>query len=257
METYYSPDTNGHGIIQIVSNRGSPTVRLVAGLAVTLSAVGLYSAYTIYQLHGLQELQANTIDRNRTDSLLLLRIQNDLNLLALAMRDMLDGTEPYPLTAYQAQCNRIRADLTDALAKSDRRSYLTASAAQFWDALDRVFQMDRAGKGKEARVLVRLSLQARQETLSTAVARLLVQNNETEKAAADRTQAIYARAERNVYLFLAAMLILILFTSLYVVQSNRRLFEQVAALSELRSEAGAAIDFHAGEHLSLDLARTA
>ena len=223
----------------LMSNGRSPTVRLVAGLAVTLTAVGLYSAYTIVQLHGLEELQANTIDRNRTDSLLLLRIQNNLNSLAIAMRDMLDGTEPYPLTAWQAQCNRIRADLTDALAKEEQYSpgsYLTASAAQFWDALDRVFQMDRAGQEKEARSLVRLSLQARQETLSTAVARLLVQNNETEKAAADRTAGIYARAERNVYVFLAAMLVLILFTSLYVVQSNRRLFEQVAALSDLRSE---------------------
>src|SRR5207248_4788397 len=43
-------------------------------------------------------------------------------------------------------------------------------------------------------------------------------------------------AERNVYLFLAAMLILISLTSLYLVQSNRRMFEQVAALSERRSE---------------------
>ena len=42
--------------------------------------------------------------------------------------------------------------------------------------------------------------------------------------------------ERNVYLFLAAMLIVVLLTSLYLVQYNRRLFDQVAALSERRSE---------------------
>ena len=42
--------------------------------------------------------------------------------------------------------------------------------------------------------------------------------------------------ERNVYLFLAAMLVLILLTSLYLVSYNRRLFREVAALSARRSE---------------------
>ena len=42
--------------------------------------------------------------------------------------------------------------------------------------------------------------------------------------------------ERNVYVFLAAMLVVIVLTSLYLVQYNRRMFDQVAALSERRSE---------------------
>ena len=45
----------------------TPTFRLLAGLAVTLSAVAVYSAYTVYQLRALERLQAATIDRNRTD----------------------------------------------------------------------------------------------------------------------------------------------------------------------------------------------
>jgi hypothetical protein len=84
------------------------------GLAVTLSAVALYSGYTIVQMRGLRRLQTQSIDRNRTDSLLLLRIQNNLNSLGLAMRDMLDADEPYPLTAWQGQFRRIRVDLEDA-----------------------------------------------------------------------------------------------------------------------------------------------
>jgi signal transduction histidine kinase len=68
------------------------------------------------------------------------------------------------------------------------------------------------------------------------VAQLLKANNEAEQEASVRVQGIYARVKRNVYWFLAAMLVLILFTSLYLVQSNRRLFERVAALSERRSE---------------------
>jgi signal transduction histidine kinase len=226
--------------------RKSPTIRLLVGLAVTLLAVILYSGYTVIQLHNLEHLQADTIDRNRADSLLLLRIQNDLNSLALAMRDMAEGTEPYPLTAWKAQLQRIRADLEDAIrreaalsnlgASQEQVTYLKTSVEQFWDAVGRVFSMAEAGQEPEARSLVRLSLQARQEALSTTVARLLVQNNETEQEAATRIRAVYAGAERNLYLFVAAMLPFILLTSLYLVQYNRRLFREEAALSERRSE---------------------
>jgi signal transduction histidine kinase len=228
------------------TQRRSPTVRLLAGLAVTLSAVALYSGYTVRQLHGLEQLQAGIIDRNRADSLLLLRIQNNLNSLGLAMRDMLDGSEPYPLTAWQAQLRRIRTDLEDAVARearysslpadAEQKQYLTGSVQQFWDALGRIFELAGSGKPAEARALIRLSLQARQEALSSAVARLLVQNNETEQQAASRVHEVYAGVERNVYLFVAAMLALILLTSLYLVHYNRRLFQEVDDLSGRRSE---------------------
>ena len=178
------------------------------------------------------------------DSLLLLRIQNGLNSLGLTMRDMLDASEPYPLTAWQGQLKRIRFDLEDALAREEKvspesggqRRYLVASVAQFWDASDRILALAQGGQEEEARTRIRLSLQARQATLATSVARLLVQNNESEQQAAAQAQAIYARAERNVYLFLAAMLVLVVATSLYLVQDNRRMFDRVAALSERRSE---------------------
>jgi signal transduction histidine kinase len=229
-----------------MSQPRSPTVRLLAGLAITLSAVALYSGYTVMQLRGLERLQAGIIDRNRADSLLLLRIQNNLNSLGLAMRDMLEGSEPYPLTAWQAQFRRLRTDLEDAIAReaqlspldrdAEQRRYLSDSLGQFWDALDRIFALARSGQEAEARTLIRLSLQARQEALGTAVARLLVQNNETEQQAGARIRAVYAGVERNVYLFVAAMLVLILLTSLYLVHYNRRLFQEVAVLSARRSE---------------------
>src|SRR3954471_11243986 len=131
----------------------SPTLRLLAGLLITLSAVALYSGYTVKQLHDLEQLQGGIIDRNRADSLLLLRIQNNLNSLGLAMRDMLEGSEPYPLTAWQGQFRRVRTDLEDAIAResqfspldrdAEQRKYLTDSLSQFWDALDRIFALAR------------------------------------------------------------------------------------------------------------------
>ena len=224
----------------------SPTFRLLAGLTITLVAVGIYSGYTIVQLRSLRELQTRTIDRNRTDTLLLLRIQNGLNSLALTMRDMVDSEEPYPLTAWQPQFRRIRSDLEDALAREEKfslldespeqRRYMTESFRQFWDALARIFDLAQSGQVEEARARIRMSLQARQAALSTAVSRLLIANNASEQAASERTQQLYDGVERNVYVFLAAMLVVIVLTSLYLVQYNRRLFEQVASLSQKRGE---------------------
>ena len=205
-----------------------------------------YSLYITTQISGLRELQNDFAGRNRKDSLQLLRIQNDLNLIALAMRDMLDNDEPYPLTAWESQFQRIRADLDDALQREEQaavvqqtpeqRQFLSNAVAQFWDAADRTFALARDGNENDARAQIRLSLQARQAALSTSVARLLVQNNESEEQAALRVGQIYDRVQRQVYVFLAGILTAILLTSLYLIQSNRRLFEQLAILSEQRSE---------------------
>ncbi|MGA6985092.1 MAG: ATP-binding protein [Terriglobales bacterium] len=224
----------------------SPTPKLFVGLIITLAAVVAYSGYITRQISGLRELQNNLVDRNRKDSLQLLRIQNDLNSLALAMRDMLDNDEPYPLTAWSAQFQRVRTDLDDALRREqqvapvnrtpEQEQYLENSVAQFWDAADRTFALAHDPNQTEARTQIRISLRARQEALSTAVSRLLVQNNESEEQAALRIAQIYDRVQRQVYLFLTATLIAILFTSLYLIRSNRQLFAQLAALSEQRSE---------------------
>jgi signal transduction histidine kinase len=205
-----------------------------------------YSGYITRQISGLRELQSNLVDRNRKDSLQLLRIQNDLNSLGLAMRDMLDNDEPYPLTAWSAQFQRVRTDLDDALRRErqvapvnrtpEQEQYLENSLAQFWGAADRIFALALDPNQTEARTQIRVSLRARQEALSTAVSRLLVQNNESEEQAALRIAQIYDRVQRQVYLFLAATLIAILFTSFYLIRSNRRLFAQLATLSEQRSE---------------------
>jgi len=216
------------------------------GLVITLAAVLAYASYITVQLAGLRKLQSEMVDRNRKDSLLLLRIQNDLNSIALAMRDMLDTTEPYPLTAWSAQFDRIHQDLDaglkleESLAVVNRtpeqRQYLTQSVAQFWDAVNRMFALAQSGKEAEAREQIRLSLQARQQALSTAVSRLLVENNEGEEQAAARIAKIYDGVQRQLYIFLAATLIAIVATSLYLIRSNRQIFARLAELSDQRSE---------------------
>jgi len=229
----------------------SPTTPLYIGLVITLVAVVAYSAYVAKQISGLRQLQNNLIDRNRKDSLQLLRIQNELNSLGLTMRDMLD-TDPldrnqqYPLTAWQPQFQRMRVDLDDAFRReqqvapegrtADQQHYLQSSLAQFWDATARIFDLARNGKQSEAREQIRLSLQARLAALSTDVARLLVQNNESEERAATQVTEIYDRVERQAYVFLIGTLIAIILTSLYLIRSNRLIFNQLAVLSEQRSD---------------------
>jgi signal transduction histidine kinase len=224
----------------------SPTTALLLGLILTLAAVVADSWYVTRQIAGLRVLQTDLVDRSRKNSLQLLRVQNDLNQLGLAMRDMLDSDEPYPLTAWTAQFQRIRTDLDAALRSEqevavsrrtpEQRAYLESSLAQFWDATDRIFALAASGQDAEARAQIRLSLQARQAALGTSVARLLRENNEAEEAAAVRVQEIYGQVQRQVYLFLAATFIAIALTSLYLIRSNRTLFARLALLSNQRRE---------------------
>ena len=134
-----------------LSSQRSPTTGLLFGLIITLAAVLAYASYITVQLSGLRRLQSDMVDRNRKDSLQLLRIQNDLNSIALAMRDMLDAAEPYPLTAWAAQFDRIHEDLDAGLQLEEKfaganrtpeqRLYLNQSLAQFWDAVNRMFAL--------------------------------------------------------------------------------------------------------------------
>ncbi len=224
----------------------APTRGLYLGLIITLIAVLAYAAYITMQFAGIRKLQSEMVDRNRRDSLQLLRIQNDLNSIGLAMRDMLDAGDPYPLNAWSAQFDRIRNDLQVALQQeeslseaartSDQRRYLSQSLNQFWDASDRMFTLAQGGSDELARNQIRDTLQPRQAALSSAVSRLLVQNNEGEQQAEASISQIYDRVQRQLYFFLGGILLAIIPTSLYLIRYNRRIFAHVAELSSQRSE---------------------
>src|SRR5437899_7642809 len=85
---------------------------------------------------------------------------------------------------------KLEESLAGANRTPDQRRYLSQSVAQFWDAVNRMFALAQNGKESEAREQIRLSLQARQQALSTAVSRLLVENNEGEEQAAARIAQI-------------------------------------------------------------------
>jgi signal transduction histidine kinase len=228
-----------------VSAHRSPAPALLFGLILTLATVVAYSFSISARISDLRRLEADLGDRNRRATLQLLRIQNDLNQITLAMRDMLDPSSG-PLTEWAPRVDRLRADLDDALALESQVAVaprpqaqaraLSDSVAQFWTATDRVFALAARGRDAEARTEIRQSLQARQSDLSTAIGLLLLQNNESEAATAERVQGIYADVQRQVYWFLSATLIVIAATGLYVIHTNRQLFSRLAALSDERRE---------------------
>ncbi len=230
-----------------MSQGRSPTVRLLAGLVITLSAVALYSGYTVMQLRGLERLQGGIIDRNRADSLLLLRIQNNLNSIGLAMRDMLDGSEPYPLTAWQGQFRRIRTDLEDALAREAQSSPLNGRrrTAQVPERLAgpvlgcfgphlRAGAERSGGRGPHFDPAIAAGPPGgnrhRRRTAAGA---------EQRKRAAGRgshPRRLCAVWSGTFTCSWRPCWWCIVLTSLYLVQYNRRMFQEVAALSARRSE---------------------
>lgn len=223
----------------------SPAGPLIAGLAITLAVVAAFCFYALYQIAGLRALQNETIERSRKDSLQLLRIQNDLSALGLAMRDMLNGGEPYPLYAWAAQFDRIRKDMNDAIRlegeltrfpnHSERETYFKQSLSQFWISADQVFTLARENQEARARDLVETSVEAQQASLVNAVSRLLVENNEAQQRTATQVGAIYDGVEKQIYLLFGVALVAIAFTSLTLIRENRTIFHRMEQLSEQRS----------------------
>jgi signal transduction histidine kinase len=222
----------------------SPTARLLLGLLVTLGAVTGFSSYALFQLTRLEALQNHTIDLNRHDSLLLLRIQNDINMVGLKLRDMTQPSHAGGIYTYRDQFALVKQDLNRSLQSEARLTQLSRPAPyhrelmksldQFWATSDNVFT--EAGQGHEAaaHTLVASQLSDQQTELANFVSRLLERNTEEEARADEKIASIYTGVERDIYAFLAATIFAIAATSLYLIYSNRRIFEKLESLSKQR-----------------------
>ncbi len=224
--------------------KSSPTIRLLLGLLITLAAVTGFSSYALYQLARLQVLQHETIDLNRHDSLLLLRIQNDVGRIGVKLRDMTQASHPGGIYKYHDQFAHVKDDLNQALQMDARltrlsrpepnRLGLITSLNQFWRTSDDVFR--EAGQGHEAAAskLVTTHLSEQQADLADRVSKLLERNTEDEAKADTKVTSIYNGVESDIYAFLAATIFAIAVTSLYLIYSNRKIFEKLESLSKQR-----------------------
>jgi signal transduction histidine kinase len=203
-----------------------------------------FSWYALYQLSGLRKLQTQTIDLNRHDSLLLLRVQNDLNSVGLRLRDMTELPQPSGIAAYRSDFASLREDLEEAIEaeaklepvtrRAGQQAELVSALKQFWQLTDQVFMQARLGHEAAARRLALTQLSPQQSALAARVSSLLERNNEAEERADVKVASIYEGVEGDIYAFLAATMIAIAATSLYLIYSNRRMFEQIQLLSKQR-----------------------
>jgi signal transduction histidine kinase len=222
----------------------SPTIRLLFGLLITLAAVLGFSWYSLHQVNGLRTLQTDTIDLDRHDSLLLLRVQNDVDTAGLEIRDMIQSESNTPISAYRTEFDHLRADLQDAIdaearlapltRRADKQAELVDALQRFWRSSDQVFAAASAGREAAARRLASTELFPGQATLASRVSRILERNNAAEEQADRKVAAIYDGVERDVYAFLVATILAIVITSLYLIYSNRKIFEQLESLSRQR-----------------------
>ena len=135
--------------------RRSPVRLLIVGLALALLTVASVGGYTIWEIRRLRDEQTAISERNRRDSLQLLRIQNDLASLAFLMRDMADRVEPYPMRDWYPAFDRLKRDLDEALEQEralapaartpEQQARLDQAVSTYWTTLDRVFGLARAG----------------------------------------------------------------------------------------------------------------
>jgi signal transduction histidine kinase len=226
--------------------RSSPTLRLIAGLVVSLLTIAGVGLYTAHEIRQLRDEQIAIGERNRKDSLQLLRIQNNLATLATSMRDMADRTEPYPLVAWRQTFDRLRADLGQAIALEQtlapverpqaQQERLVASVTRLWSLVDQMFKAAEQGHDDEAIAILRNTVTPQHLELVGMVSQFLVSNNRVEEEAAVRNREIYERVEREIAVLVIALLLVVALTGAYIIRANQKAFAQVERLSgELRN----------------------
>lgn len=228
-------------VVPAAPARQAPTRLLLAGVGLALLTVAAVGAYTFTQIRELRDEQTGISERNRKDSLLLLRIQNDLASLGVLMRDMADGAEPYPMPAWQPSFERLRGDLVAAVAlernlapagrEPAQQSRLERTADAYWANVDRMFAMARAGDTDGALRLMRGTLIAQHRELDGMVSQFLIGNNRVQEEAASANRSIYDRVGTEILVLVAVLLVVIAIGGGWIVMANRRAFEEVQRLS--------------------------
>jgi signal transduction histidine kinase len=224
----------------------SPSLRLVAGLVVSLLTIAGVGLYTAHEIRQLRDEQTAISERNRKDSLQLLRIQNNLATLATSMRDMADRTEPYPLVAWRQTFDRLRADLAQALALEQtlapaerpaaQQDRLLASVSRLWSEVDQMFKAAESKHDDEAIAILRNTVTPQHLELVGMVSQFLVSTNRVQEEAAVRNREIYERVEREIAALVIVLFLVVAITGAWVIRANQRAFAQVERLSgELRS----------------------
>jgi signal transduction histidine kinase len=218
----------------------SPWRTLAAGVVAGVLTVAGIGAYTYSEVRRLRDEQTAISERNRKDALQLLRIQNDLASLAVLMRDMIDRTEPYPLSGWQPAFDRVRQDLAEAtrleqdLAPAARdpaqQARLGQSVDAYWRDVTGMFAMSRQDEAGASRT-VETTLIPQHRAIDGLVSQFLIANNQVQEEAARANRAVYDRVGRDILMLVGVILLVTAGLGAWVVAANRRAFLAVEALN--------------------------
>jgi signal transduction histidine kinase len=205
-----------------------------------LATIAAFGTYTFAQVRKLRDEQTAISERNRKDSLQLLRIQNDLSSLGVLMRDMADGVEPYPLQGWRPAFDRLRRDLAEATAAEQSLAPAARQEAQqarllrsidiFWTDVDRMFGTSATDEAS-AKQMIRGPLVSQHRALDGMISQFLVVNNQVQEEAARANRDIYDRVGREILLLVGGLLVVTALAGAWFVSSNRRAFDEVADVS--------------------------
>ena len=187
----------------------APLGRLALGLTLSLLTIIGFCLYAAHEIGRLRDEQMALSERNRRDSLQLIRVQNNLSTLAITLRDMTDRTEPYPMAAWASTFDRLELDLQQALELErslaparppGQQQQIADITERFWAAVDRALAL--AGRGDEAAAIeaVRTDALPRHAELVSLVSQLLVRNTQVEEASAAAARDVYTRVVRQILL---------------------------------------------------------
>jgi signal transduction histidine kinase len=220
----------------------SPVFWLLAGLALSVATVTGASTYARREITRLRDEQVVLTERHRLDTLQLIRIQSTLSTLVDTLRDMVGGTEPYPLSAWRTPFDRMRFDFEQALVRerelapvsrqAGQADVLDAAVRRFWDTLDRGFDAADAGDEAAARAIFTTEAAARHAELVHLVSQLLIANTQDDEAALARARGVYDAVEQQVlWLNIGLVVVLVLAGGGVIVATLRgiRAIEEVSA----------------------------
>lgn len=221
----------------------SASLRLWVGLCVILSIFVVFAVYSIHQIRWLEDYQINVVQRNRRDSIVLLRLQDDAHQLGILLRDMTLKQAEYPILDWRATFERLHGDTSNALAVEARYAVGTRETAakteelrrelkSFWETAGQAFDLAQQGQIAAARSVFQNDLVGQDAVLVGTVADLLRLNDQAQIEAARRINRIYEIFKRNNFILLGLLLLLAVATGLYTFQANRKTIERLGHLAE-------------------------
>lgn len=220
----------------------SPTRQLLVVLCVSLVVLVSLSLYAVHGMRELRELQTRLTERNRKDTLQLLRIQNGLFAITNSLRDVVPRADPYAMTAWRNMGDRLRQDLDEAVALErqlappsrplTQQQRFDRAMDRYWVTLNRSLSLAQANEERAAADLIRTTLADQQRELVDLVADFLFVNNRMDEEAAAQATLIYQTVERQLLLFGGALVLAFAVGGIFVVARNRRAFEDVRRLTD-------------------------